>query len=72
MSRRIAAPARPFASASFLTGKFSEARESFQRLLGLYRPELDTDLAARTRVDPQVSGLSYLSLCVLIEGLMEQ
>jgi class 3 adenylate cyclase/predicted ATPase/DNA-binding transcriptional ArsR family regulator len=63
---------RPFASASFLVGKFAESRESFQRLLGLYRPELDTDLAARTRVDPQVSGLSYLSLVVLIEGMMEQ
>lgn len=63
---------RPYASASFLAGNFSEARAAFQRLLGLYRPELDADLAARTRIDPQVSALSYLSLCVLIEGKPEQ
>jgi class 3 adenylate cyclase/predicted ATPase len=63
---------RPFASASFLAGKFTESRESFQRLLDLYQPELDADLAARTRVDPQVSALSYLSLCVLIEGKLEK
>jgi class 3 adenylate cyclase/predicted ATPase len=63
---------RAFASASFLLGNFAVSRESFGQLLRLYQDQEDIDLAARTRVSPQVSSLAYLSLCTLIEGRFDQ
>ena len=63
---------RAISSASFLVGKFRESRNLCEELLCLYRPEEDEDLAARTRIDPRVSTLAYLSLTLLIEGLFDQ
>ena len=63
---------RGLGSASFLKGEFALSCKSFERLLDLYDPVIDADLALRTRADPQVSCLAYLSLCKLIQGDFEQ
>jgi class 3 adenylate cyclase/tetratricopeptide (TPR) repeat protein len=63
---------RALGSASFLKGEFAQSCRSFERLLHLYDPVIDSDLALRTRADPQVSCLAYLSLCKLIQGDFQQ
>jgi hypothetical protein len=63
---------RAFGSASFLLGDLGEAKASFRKLLFLYRPEEDANLATRTRTDPEVTARSFLSLALLIDGQADQ
>jgi class 3 adenylate cyclase/tetratricopeptide (TPR) repeat protein len=59
---------RAFGSASFLLGDFPRARQAFESLLELYCPTEDASLAMRTRTDPRVTSLAFLSLTAAIEG----
>ncbi len=55
-------------SASFLIGEFSTARACFEELLALCRTVPDADLVGRSRGDPRVSSLSFLSLVAAVQG----
>ncbi len=55
-------------SASFLIGEFGTARASFEQLLALCRTVPDADLVGRSRGDPRVSSLSFLSLVAAVQG----
>jgi class 3 adenylate cyclase/tetratricopeptide (TPR) repeat protein len=55
-------------SASFLIGEFRTARAAFEELLALCRTVPDADLVGRSRGDPRVSSLSFLSLVAAVQG----
>ncbi len=59
-------------SASFLIGEFGTARASFEELLALCRKVPDAELVGRSRGDPRVSGLSFLSLVAAVQGRAEE